>query len=124
MVFSINAITGDVLNFQLPCDCEVAVTEGIFEGATVLPIDVILSFFGSSASVRAQTLMSIEGLAQGNEQRAGLSECQRWPETSGPDRANLKHQYGDGAGRFVRSGADPDRARCADAGWATCFRAT
>lgn len=64
VVFSINSVTGDVLNFQLPCDCEVAVTDGIFEGATVLPIDVILSFFESSVSVRAQTLMSIEGLAQ------------------------------------------------------------
>lgn len=73
VVFSINSITGDVLNFQLPCDCEVAVTEGIFEGATVLPIDVILSFFESSVSVRAQTLMSIEGLARAmNGDRAYL----------------------------------------------------
>lgn len=64
VVFSVNANSGDVLNFQLPCDCEVAVTEGIFEGSTVLPNDVILSFFDSNLGVRVQTLMSIEGLAK------------------------------------------------------------
>lgn len=64
VVFSINANSGDVLNFQLPCDCEVAVTEGIFEGATVLPIDVILTFFDSTVGVSVETQMSIEGLAK------------------------------------------------------------
>ena len=64
VVFSINSNAGDVLNFQLPCDCEVVVTEGIFEGATILPIDVILSFFDSSVGVRVQTQMSIEGLSK------------------------------------------------------------
>jgi mannuronan synthase len=64
VVFSINSNAGDVLNFQLPCDCDVEVTEGIFEGATVLPIDVILSFFDSSVGVRVETQMSIEGLAK------------------------------------------------------------
>ena len=70
VVFSINANSGDVLNFQLPCDCEVTVTEGVFEGATVLPIDSILSFFDTSMAVRVQTQMSIEGLAKamGGEQ--------------------------------------------------------
>jgi hypothetical protein len=64
VVFSINSNAGDVLNFQLPCDCEVAVTEGIFEGATVLPIDVILTFFDSTVGVSVETQMSIEGLAK------------------------------------------------------------
>lgn len=64
VVFSINSNAGDVLNFQLPCDCEVSVTEGIFEGATVLPIDVILSLFDSNIGVRVQTQMSIEGLGK------------------------------------------------------------
>jgi len=70
VVFSINANSGDVLNFQLPCDCEVTVTEGVFEGATVLPIDSILSFFDTGVAVRVQTQMSIEGLAKamGGEQ--------------------------------------------------------
>jgi hypothetical protein len=64
VVFTINSNTGDVLNFQLPCDCEVAVTEGIFEGATVLPFDVILSIFEPTLGVRVQTQISIEGLAK------------------------------------------------------------
>ncbi len=64
VVFSINANSGDVLNFQLPCDCEVSVTEGIYEGATVLPIDVILTIFDSTVAVSVETQMSIEGLAK------------------------------------------------------------
>ncbi|MBC7478134.1 MAG: hypothetical protein H7317_08585 [Pseudorhodobacter sp.] len=64
VVFSINSNTGDVLSFQLPCDCEVAVTNGIFVGATVLPIDSILSFFSSTAAPNVETQMSIEGLAK------------------------------------------------------------
>lgn len=64
VVFSITANTGDELNFQLPCDCEVKVTEGIFEGATVLPIDSILSFFEPTVGVKVQTQMSIEGLSK------------------------------------------------------------
>ena len=64
VVFSINSNTGDVLSFQLPCDCEVQVTKGIFEGSTVLPFDTILSFFGSTVEVNVETQMSIEGLAK------------------------------------------------------------
>lgn len=64
VVFTVNSNTGDVLNFQLPCDCEVSVTEGIFEGATVLPFDVILSIFDANPGVRVQTQISIEGLAK------------------------------------------------------------
>lgn len=64
VVFSVNSNTGDVLSFQLPCDCEVAVTKGIFVGATVLPIDTILSFFGSTVEASVETQMSIEGLAK------------------------------------------------------------
>lgn len=64
VVFSINSNTGDVLNFQLPCDCEVSVTDGIYEGATVLPIDVILSIFNEKLGVRVNTQISIEGLTK------------------------------------------------------------
>ncbi len=64
VVFSINSNTGDVLSFQLPCDCEVQVTKGIFEGSTVLPFDTILSFFGSTTEINVETQMSIEGLAK------------------------------------------------------------
>lgn len=64
VVFSVNSNSGDVLNFQLPCDCQVQVTDGIYEGATVLPIDVILSIFDSNVGVRVQTQISIEGLSK------------------------------------------------------------
>jgi alginate biosynthesis protein Alg44 len=64
VVFSINSNSGDVLNFQLPCDCTVEVTDGIYEGATVLPIDVILSTFDSNVGIRVQTQISIEGLSK------------------------------------------------------------
>ena len=64
VVFSINSNTGDVLSFQLPCDCEVTITNGVFVGATVLPFDSILSFFGSTVEVSVETQMSIEGLAK------------------------------------------------------------
>lgn len=64
VVFSINSNTGDVLNFQLPCDCEVSVTDGMFEGATVLPVDVILSIFNEKVGVRVNTQISIEGLTK------------------------------------------------------------
>lgn len=62
VVFSINANTGDVLNFQMPCDCEVLVSKGLFEGATVLQSDLILTIFVNTSDIRAQTLISIEGL--------------------------------------------------------------
>lgn len=64
VVFSIDAITGDVFNYKLPCDCEVAVSEEIFEGATVLPKDLILTIFDPSVTVRVQAQMSIEGLSR------------------------------------------------------------
>jgi mannuronan synthase len=64
VVFAITANSGDVLNFTMPCDCEVVVTEGIYEGATVLPIDNILSLFDSTVGVRVETLMSVEGLGR------------------------------------------------------------
>ncbi len=62
VLYSINANTGDVLNFKMPCDCQAVVPQGISEGATVLQTDLILTIFVNSSEVRAQTLMSIEGL--------------------------------------------------------------
>jgi len=64
VLFSINANSGDVLNFQLPCDCKVMVADGIFEGATVLPIDDVLSLLQDGAGIRVQTQISVEGLAK------------------------------------------------------------
>lgn len=64
VVFSINSNSGDVLNFQLPCDCQITLAEGVIEGATVLPIDPILTFFDNSVGLRVKTQMSVEGLAK------------------------------------------------------------
>ena len=64
VVYSINTNTGDVLSFKLPCDCEVSVYDGIIEGSTVLPIDIILSLFDSNSVPRVETRMSIEGLSK------------------------------------------------------------
>ncbi len=62
VLYSVNANTGNVLNFMMPCDCEVVVTKGISEGTTVLQTDLILTIFVNTSEIRAQTLMSIEGL--------------------------------------------------------------
>ncbi|WGW04290.1 hypothetical protein [Tropicibacter oceani] len=62
VLYAINANTGDVLNFKMPCDCEAVVSQGVSEGATVLQTDLILTIFVNTSEVRAQTLMSIEGL--------------------------------------------------------------
>ncbi|MDO6730062.1 hypothetical protein Q4577_08530 [Marinovum sp. 2_MG-2023] len=64
VLYSLSATTGDVLNFQSPCDCEVAVTDGMFEGATVLPGDSILTLYGQDDKVSVQTQMSTEGLSR------------------------------------------------------------
>jgi mannuronan synthase len=97
VVFSINSNAGDVLNFQLPCDCEVVVTEGIFEGSTVLPIDSILSFFDPNASVRVQTQMSVEGLSKvmtGEQAYLDLNDGRTIPvrvvPTTATNAANLR----------------------------------
>lgn len=97
VVFTINANTGDVLNFQLPCDCEVAVTEGVFEGATVLPFDTILSIFDPKVAVSVQTQMSIEGLGKvmdGERAYLDLSDGRSIPvrvvTTSATNAANMR----------------------------------
>lgn len=64
VLFSINANSGDVLNFQMPCDCEVILSQGVREGITVLPSDVILTILVNNLDLSIQTLMSIEGLAR------------------------------------------------------------
>lgn len=64
VAYSINANTGDVLNFQMPCDCEVSVAKGVSEGATVLPTDLIMTIFVNKSEIGVQTLISIEGLSR------------------------------------------------------------
>ena len=64
VLFSINANSGDVLNFRMPCDCEVALNQGVREGLTVLPTDVILTILVNNLDLSIQALMSVEGMAR------------------------------------------------------------
>ena len=64
VLFSVNANSGDVLNFKMPCDCEIVLSQGVREGITVLPTDVILTILVNSLDLNVQALMSVEGLAR------------------------------------------------------------
>ncbi|MGR3502282.1 hypothetical protein [Pseudaestuariivita sp.] len=65
VIFSISANSGDILNFQLPCDCEVRLADGIYEGATVLPSDPILTFHRKGeTAVTVEAMMSVDGLSR------------------------------------------------------------
>jgi hypothetical protein len=64
VLFSINANSGDILNFRMPCDCKVALGQGVREGLTVLPADVLLTILTNTTDLRIQALMSVEGLAR------------------------------------------------------------
>lgn len=64
VLFSVNANSGDVLNFQMPCDCKAIINQGISEGSTVLPTDVISTILINSLELSVQALMSVEGLAR------------------------------------------------------------
>lgn len=64
VAYTIAATTGDVLSFQMPKDGQVALASEVFEGATVLPSDLILTIFEDNASLRLRTLISIEGLTR------------------------------------------------------------
>lgn len=64
VIFALTSNAGDVLNFQMPCDCGVSLSSNAYEGATLLPSDQILTIFDNNSEVRARTLMSIEGLTR------------------------------------------------------------
>ncbi len=64
VAYTIAATTGDVLSFQMPTDGNVKVASEIFEGATVLAEDLILTIFDNSPEVRLRTMISIEGLTR------------------------------------------------------------
>ena len=64
VLFSVNANSGDILNFKMPCDCDVILAQGVREGITVLPSDVILTILVNSFDLNIQALMSVEGLAR------------------------------------------------------------
>lgn len=82
VLYSVNANTGNALNFMMPCDCEVVVTKGISKGTTVLQTDLILTIFINTSLIRAQTLMSIEGLNRamnGDRVHMDLNDGRRIP---------------------------------------------
>jgi hypothetical protein len=64
VAYTIASTTGDVLSFQMPQEGEVTLASEIFEGATVLPTDLILTIFDDTSEVRLRTMISIEGLAR------------------------------------------------------------
>ncbi|RVT85743.1 hypothetical protein DXV76_08320 [Rhodobacteraceae bacterium CCMM004] len=64
VIYSVSANSGDTLNFMMPCDCDIVLKDGIYEGATILPSDPILTLFDSNVEVRVQAQMSIEGLSK------------------------------------------------------------
>ena len=64
VLFSINSNTGDILNFRMPCDCEIILTDGIREGVTVLPTDVVASILAPGTGLEVETLMSVEGFSR------------------------------------------------------------
>lgn len=64
VAYTVAAVTGDVLSFQMPSEGEVQIASEIYEGATVLPEDLILTIFDDSDSLRLRTLISIEGLTR------------------------------------------------------------
>ena len=64
VLFSVNANSGDVLNFQMPCDCKAVISQGIREGSTVLPDDVISTILINNFDLRVEALMSVEGVTR------------------------------------------------------------
>ena len=84
VAYTIASTTGDVLSFQMPQDGDVALASEIYEGATVLPTDLILTIFDVNSSVRIRTMISIEGLAralQGDPVTMDMSDGRRLPVT-------------------------------------------
>lgn len=64
VAFAITSNAGDVLAFAMPCDCRAEVAATAFEGATLLPSDLVMTVYDAAPTLRARTLMSIEGLAR------------------------------------------------------------
>ena len=63
VLFSINSNSGDILNFRMPCDCDLALSQGIREGVTVLPTDIVATI-QTGTGLEIATLMSVEGFAR------------------------------------------------------------
>ncbi|MEM8730015.1 MAG: hypothetical protein AAGF79_08855 [Pseudomonadota bacterium] len=64
VLFAVNSNSGDVLNFQMPCDCAVDFQPGMVAGSTVLPTDVIATVYTGDAGPRVNTMISVAGLSR------------------------------------------------------------
>jgi hypothetical protein len=64
VLFTIGSNAGDMLNFQMPCDCEITLQPGMAEGTTVLPADRIATLVAPGAPLRIEAMMSVEGLSR------------------------------------------------------------
>ena len=67
VIYAIAANTGDILSMRMPRAGEIKVATNIYEGATVLPTDLILTVLEPIAETRLTTLISIEGLTRALE---------------------------------------------------------
>lgn len=84
VAYSIASTTGDVLSFQMPKEGEIALATEVFEGATVLPTDLIMTIFDNTNTLRLRTMISIEGLTralQGDYATIELNDGRSLPAT-------------------------------------------
>ncbi|MGB3244746.1 MAG: hypothetical protein WBB25_09435 [Sulfitobacter sp.] len=82
VAYTIAATTGDVLSFQMPAAGNVEIASDIFEGATVLAEDLILTIFDDSPELRLRTMISIEGLTRalrGDPARIEMNDGRTFP---------------------------------------------
>jgi len=82
VAYTIAAVTGDVLSFQMPAEGVIKVSDSVYQGATVLPDDLIMTIFDNTPEVRLRTMMSIEGLARalsGDNARIELNDGRKMP---------------------------------------------
>ncbi|MEM6303840.1 MAG: HlyD family efflux transporter periplasmic adaptor subunit, partial [Pseudomonadota bacterium] len=82
VAYMVASVTGDVLSFQMPRDGEVTLASDVFEGATVLAEDLILTIFDDSETLRLRTMISVEGLTralQGDPATIELNDGRSFP---------------------------------------------
>lgn len=64
VVFAVNSNSGDVLNFVMPCDCDIAWQPGVDAGSTVLPSDLVATVFAGDEGLNVNTMISVQGLSR------------------------------------------------------------
>lgn len=64
VAFAVNSNSGDVLNFVMPCDCDIAWQPGVAAGSTVLPSDLVATVFSGDEGLNVNTMISVQGLSR------------------------------------------------------------